>query len=83
MNQFRSGTRYLRDGWRELRLRSGLSDEQVMQRSLILFERACEQGIGERTVFRYRLDNPFMHEHARATVAAQARKDLASRNHAV
>jgi hypothetical protein len=69
--------RYLGYGWEEMRRNRGLTDAEVSARTLACYAEACAMGFGPRTIFHYRLDNPFMQEHARATVAARARREVA------
>jgi hypothetical protein len=76
MKAYQPGMRFLNGRWDEPRLRSRLPNEEITRRAGSLFEQACEQGMGQRTVIRYGLDNPFMQEHARATVMSRARKEL-------
>ena len=71
--------RYLDDLFDEQRRRCGLTWDQVMARTVARFEQAASEGLTERSICRYRLDNPFMQDHARDTLAAQARKDLTRR----
>jgi hypothetical protein len=69
---------YLSDRWDEMRARTGLTADQVAERATAAFEQACAEGLPPRTVHSYRLDNPYMQEHARATLAARARCELAN-----
>jgi hypothetical protein len=70
--------RYLGDEWDDLRRRCGLTPDEVMARTLACFAAAEAMGFPQRTVHNYRLDNPYMQEHARATLAARARCELAN-----
>lgn len=79
MTAYQAGMRYLHGRWAEVRLRSYLSNEQLTQLAEKLFAQACADGMSAKTVIHYGLDNPFMHDHARATLASQARRDLAVR----
>jgi len=81
MKAYQPGMRYLYGlRWAQVRGRSSLSNEQLVERAAQFFAQACAEGMSAKTVTTYGLDNPFMHEHARATLASQARRDLAVRN---
>ena len=66
--------RYLTPWWDEVRLRSGMTDRQVIAVTQARYEWAIGAGIRSRAVLMNRLDNPFMQLHARDTIIADMRK---------
>jgi hypothetical protein len=48
--------------------------EDACEKAMLIRKRMMWLGFSRKVIHEYRLDNPFMAEHARATMISQARK---------
>lgn len=62
--------KYLHPEWESVQLKCGFSAETVMRRQAARYEDAVARGLSLRIIRINRLDNPYMHAHARDTIIA-------------
>lgn len=71
--------RYLSLAWEEVRMRSGMTDQEITYGTQARYAWASKAGHSRKSILSNRLDNPFMKKHAINTILADMRKAVEAR----